>query len=373
MASWAPALSFTARLGAEPERRPVDFNFEVRPLLSDRCFRCHGPDERSRKAGLRLDTPEGAVAPLRKVGRFAIVPGHPEASELVRRILADDPDERMPPPESQLALSPAERDLLRRWVEEGGRYDRHWAFLPPTARPVRRPHREGWSRGAADDLILDRLEREGLPPAAEAPRETLARRASLILTGLPPSLDALERFRADGSPDAYERFVDACLASPAYGERRANEWLDLARYADTYGYQADVERDLSPWRDWVIRSFNEDQPYDQFITWQVAGDLLEQPSRDAVLATAFQRLHRQTNEGGSIEEEFRVEYVADRLHTTGTAFLGLTLECARCHDHKYDPISQKEYYQLFAFFASIDESGLYSHFTRATPTPTLLL
>jgi hypothetical protein len=366
-------------LGAGEPRGRADFNFDVRPLLSDRCFRCHGPDERARKRGLRLDVREVALGRLES-GRVAIVPGRPAESEVVRRIAAADPAERMPPPESNLSLSAEEIDLIRRWIEEGAEYRPHWAFEPVGDVPLPGPlgaesARAGWweSRNPIDLFVRERLERENLAPVPEAPRETLIRRATLDLTGLPPSAAEIDAFLADASPDAYEKVVDRLLASPAYGEARAAEWLDLARYADTYGYQADVDRDMSPWRDWVIRAFNENLPHDEFITWQLAGDLLPEPSRDQVLATAFLRLHRQTNEGGSIEEEFRTEYVADRVHTTGTALLGLTLECARCHDHKFDPVSQRDYYRLFAFFQNIDESGLYSHFTRATPTPSLLL
>ena len=238
-----------------------------------------------------------------------------------------------------------------------------------------RPERTaaGASTNPIDGFIATRLADAGLRPAPAASRETFIRRAALTLTGLPPTPDDIDAFLADGSPTAFERVVDRYLASPAYGERMAMDWLDLARYADTYGYQADVERDMSPYRDWVIRAFNSNLSYDQFLTWQLAGDLLPGATRDQRIATAFNRLHRQTNEGGSVEEEFRTEYVADRVNTFGTAMLGLTLECARCHDHKFDPITQRDYFSLFAFFNNIDESGLYSHFTNATPTPALLL
>jgi hypothetical protein len=356
-------------LAGEPSG-PADFNFDVRPLLSDRCFRCHGPDERARKRKLRLDQRDVALGRLES-GKVPIVPGRPAESEVYLRITAEDPARRMPPRDSNLSLSAGEIDLIRRWIEEGAEYRRHWAFEPIGEVPVPAPR--GGARNPIDRFVLERLEKEGLSPAPEASREALIRRATLDLTGLPPSPAEIDAFLAERSPDAYEKLVDRLLASPAYGEARAAEWLDLARYADTYGYQADVDRDMSPWRDWVIRAFNENLRHDDFITWQLAGDLLPSPSRNQVLATAFLRLHRQTNEGGSIEEEFRTEYVADRIHTTGTAFLGLTLECARCHDHKYDPVAQRDYYRLFAFFQNIDESGLYSHFTRATPTPALLL
>lgn len=349
----------------------ADFSFEVRPLLADRCFSCHGPDEKSRKAGLRLDTFAGATAAGARSGRRAIVPGDPAKSELWRRVTSSDRAEVMPPPASHLTLDDAEKDLLRRWIEGGAEYRPHWAFTP--IRDTSVPTGAAGKAHPIDALVLARLRREGLDLAPEAPRERLIRRLSLDLTGLPPAAAEIDAFVADGSPDAYGRLVDRLLASPAYGERRANEWLDLARYADTYGYQNDVERDASAWRDWVIRAFNGNLPYDQFLTWQLAGDRLPSPTRDQILATAFNRLHRQTNEGGSIDEEFRTEYAADRVHTAGTAFLGLTMECARCHDHKFDPITQRDYYRMFAFFNSIDESGLYSHFTMATPSPSLLL
>jgi hypothetical protein len=352
----------------------LDFNFQVRPILADRCFKCHGPDEKARKAKLRLDLPETAYAFRDKdSGKAAIVPGKPEESELCRRIVATDDDDRMPPPASNLTLNDEERALLRRWIAQGAEYKPHWAFIPVAEVAVPKSDNSSQVRNPIDAFVLERLEREHLKLSPEAPRETLIRRLSFDLRGLPPSLPEIDAFLADKSANAYEAVVDKLLASPAYGEQQAQIWLDLARYADTYGYQNDVERDMSPWRDWVIRAFNQDLPYDQFITWQLAGDLLPNATRDQVLATAFNRLHRQTNEGGSVEEEFRVEYVSDRVATAGTAFLGLTLGCARCHDHKYDPVSQKDFYRMSGFFNNIDESGLYSHFTYATPSPSLLL
>lgn len=349
----------------------VDFNFDIRPILSDRCFFCHGPDEKSRKAKLRLDERDGLFAP-RKDGTLVVKPGHPDQSSLIQRIFTADPDDVMPPPDSHLDLSAAEKDLFRRWVQEGAEWKDHWAFNPVKAVEPPAVKEIGAVQNPIDRFVVAKLETLGLRPSPPADRARLLRRLSFDLTGLPPALTDIEAFVSDTSPMAYEQAVDRLLASPAYGERQANDWLDVARYADTYGYQADVERDLSPWRDWVIRAFNENLPYDQFITWQLAGDLLPNATDEQILATAFNRLHRQTNEGGSIDEEFRQEYVADRVHTMGTAFLALTLECSRCHDHKYDPVSQRDYYSLAAFFNNIDESGLYSHFTTATPTPTLL-
>lgn len=370
----AIALVWPAMLGVRGDApaAPVDFNFQIRPLLADRCFPCHGPDAKSRKAKLRLDVREGALG-TDKSGKPIIKPGNPAASEVVRRIFTSDPDDHMPPPESKLSLTSAEQELIRTWIAQGAEFKQHWAFLPVESVTVPEVTDRRWTRNEIDAFVLSRLEREGLKPAPEASRETLIRRLSFDLTGLPPTLAEIDAFLADTSPDAYEKVVDRLLASPHYGEWMAVEWMDLARFADTFGYQADVDCDLSPWRDWVIRAFNENLPYDQFLTWQLAGDLLPHATRDQILATAFNRLHRQTNEGGSIEEEFRTEYVVDRVNTFGTAMLGLTVQCARCHDHKFDPISQRDYYSLAAFFNSIDESGLYSHFTRAMPTPVMLL
>jgi hypothetical protein len=352
----------------------IDFNFQIRPILAEHCYACHGPDEKARKAKLRLDVAEEALR-LRdaRTDERAIVPGHPEQSLVYQRITTTNEDDRMPPLSSKLALSADQQEILRRWIEEGAEYKPHWAFIPVRPVAVPEPVQTNRMRNEIDAFVLAGLEKHGLTLSPEASQETLIRRLSFDLRGLPPSLQEIDAFLADRSPNAYEKVVDAFLASPAYGEQQATLWLDLARFADTYGYQSDVERDLSPWRDWVIRAFNANLPFDQFLTWQLAGDLLPDPSRDQVLATAFNRLHRQTNEGGSVEEEFRAEYVADRVSTVGTAFLGLTLGCARCHDHKYDPITHREFYQLSAFFNNIDESGLYSHFTKATPSPTMLL
>jgi len=375
----ALATAVFAPLGNAEEKSPrpvvttrVDFTRQIRPLLSDRCFRCHGPDASRRKAKLRLDVREGAFKKLD--GGWAVVkPGDPSKSELVRRITTDDTDDMMPPPESKLSLTADEKALLTRWVAEGADYRPHWSLAPVLAAPP--PLRAGTSAPSnpIDAFVRARLEQEGLSPSPQASPEALVRRLAFDLTGLPPSVEDIDAFAADPSEAAYQRLIDRYLASPVYGERMAMDWLDLARYADTYGYQADVERDMSPYRDWVVSAFNRNLPYDQFLTWQLAGDLLPNASREQRIATAFNRLHRQTNEGGSIEEEFRTEYVVDRVNTFGTSMLGLTIECARCHDHRFDPITQRDYYSLFAFFNNIDESGLYSHFTSATPSPSLLL
>jgi hypothetical protein len=352
-------------LAEPPAPEKLDFNFDIRPILADRCFLCHGPDARNRKADLRLDMPESAY-------ETAIVKGKPNESELMRRITASD-DKHMPPRKSNLTLSKKEIDLLRRWIAEGAEYKKHWAFLAlPAQVPVPPVTDLKWPTNSIDHFILTRLEKEGMKPSIPASKEDWLRRVRFDLTGLPPTVAEVDAFRADQTPQAFEKVVDRLLASPAFGERMALEWLDVARYADSFGYQADGDSQLWPWRDWVIEAFNQNLPYDQFITWQVAGDLLDRPTRSQRLATAFNRLHRMTNEGGTIAEEFRNEYVSDRVHTFGTAFLGLTLECARCHDHKYDPVTINDYYALGAFFNNIDEWGTYDN-SRFRPTPTLLL
>ncbi|WP_197356746.1 DUF1553 domain-containing protein [Aureliella helgolandensis] len=345
---------------------PIDFVRDIRPLLSDRCYLCHGPDAGQRATDLRFDLTESAH-------EIAIVKGEPDASEMILRIESTDGDELMPPPDSNLSLTSEEKRLLRQWVAEGGKYEEHWAFVAPRTPALPDVKQEGWVRNPIDAFVLAKLQKQGLTPSPIADRATLIRRLTFDLTGLPPTLADIDAFVADQSADAYEKVVDRLLASRQYGERMAVDWLDVARYADTYGYQNDRYRAMWPWRDWVIQAFNDNLPYDQFVTWQIAGDLLPDATQNQVLATAFNRNHRQTNEGGSVEEEFRAEYVADRVNTFGTAFLGMTLECCRCHDHKYDPISQREYYQLSAYFNSIDEAGLYSHFNQAVPTPTLRL
>ncbi|MDA1140262.1 MAG: DUF1553 domain-containing protein [Planctomycetota bacterium] len=348
-----------------------DFNRDIRPILSDRCFRCHGPDAKARKVKLRLDVRDDAIRTRGK--RTPIVPGQADASELVRRIFAGDPEDIMPPPESKLVLSASEKALLRKWIDSGADYDEHWAFRKiqkPDVPMVKDTERV---RTPVDAFILARLEKEGMRMSADATKEKLIRRAAFDITGLPPTLKEIDDFLTDDSPGAFEKVVDEYLRRESYGERMTSEWLDVARYSDTYGYQVDRGRHVWPWRTWVIQAFNSNMPYDRFITEQLAGDLLPNATDDQILATTFNRLHPQKVEGGSTPEEFRIEYVADRTQTFATAFLGITLECARCHDHKYDPFTQKEYYQFSAFFDKIDEAGLYSYFTPSVPTPTLLL
>src|SRR4051794_25406100 len=336
-----------------PAAEKLQFNRDIRPILSDRCFKCHGPDKGSRKSGLRLDLAEEAYAERKKSGKHAIVPGKPEASLVCAKVFSTDPEDLMPPPESNLALTAPEKEKLRRWISEGAQYQPHWAFIPlPDSVPVPAVKNRKWPRKELDQFVLARLEQAGLKPSPEADRTRWLRRVSYDLTGLPPQPAQVDAFLADKSVSAFEVVVDRLLASPSYGERMAVPWLDGARYADSYGYQSDQLCPTWPYRDWVADAFNRNLSYDRFLTEQLAGDLLPHPTGQQRLATAFNRLHRQTNEGGSIEEEFRTEYASDRVHTFSTATLALTFECAHCHDHKYDPITQRDYYSLFAFFNS---------------------
>lgn len=373
MFSLPARLAVSLILSAVSLRAAVDFNRDVRPLISDRCFACHGPDDNKREAGLRLDTFDGATATL-KSGARAIVPGKPDESELLRRIHATDPDDLMPPAKLNRPLTDSDRAVLRQWIAEGAGYTKHWAYVPVKPHTPPPVQQAAWPRDDLDRFVLAKLEQEKLSPAPEAERAAWLRRVSFVLTGLPPSPEQIAAFAADAAPDAFEKQVDALLASPRYGERMALDWLDVARFADTYGYQSDNNCFVWPWRDWVIRAFNDNLAYDKFLTWQIAGDLLPNATQEQKLATMFNRLHRQTQEGGSIEEEFRQEYVSDRVHTTGTAFLGLTMECAKCHDHKYDPLSQTDYYSMCAMFGRIDECGLYPYSLSTTaPEPSMRL
>ena len=344
--------------------QPVDFDHDVRPILADRCFTCHGPDEKRRMANLRLDTSEGLFAHR---GSYDIVsPGDPAKSRLLARISAAGPS-RMPPPQTGAGLTDAQISTIRQWIERGAKWERHWAFVPPQRPTLPTVHNAKWPRNPIDRFVLARLEREGLQPAPEADRATLLRRLSFDLTGLPPGIPELDAFLSDKSPNAYEKQVDRLLALPQYGERMAMDWLDLARYADTHGYLIDSGRDMWKWRDWVIDAFNRNMPYDRFGIQQLAGDLLPGATTEQRLATAFNRNHMINFEAGAIPEEYQVEYVADRVDTTATVFMGLTLGCARCHDHKYDPISQKDYYRFFAFFNTIAEQGLDGERGNAAP------
>ncbi len=354
-----------------PEK--IDFNFHVKPILSDRCFTCHGPDKKKIEAGLALHKQETAFAALGEhKDRYAIVAGDIEASTLVKRIFSEDPEVVMPPPASNLTLEAHEKEILKKWIEQGAEWKTHWAFNPPVEVVIPKITNEKWASNPIDHFILHKLESKNLQPSKRAKAEKILRRLSFDLTGLPPSMEDIEAFLANPTDAVYEGFVNKYLDSDAYAERMTSEWLDLARYADTHGYQDDLERTMWPWRDWVIHAFRQNMPYDQFVTWQLAGDLLPNPTKEQIIATAFNRNHKITQEGGVISEEYRAEYVTDRTNTFGTAFLGLTVECAKCHDHKYDPISQKEYFQLFGYFNNIAEKGLIESYGEI-PAPYITL
>lgn len=356
-------LVFCGRaIGDEPR---VKFNRDIRPILSDNCFSCHGPDEKTRQAGLRLDLADAARAKLES-GKTAIAAGNVAGSEMIRRILSTDSSEQMPPADSGKKLSPAQLESLKRWIAQGAEYQRHWSFVTPRRDAVKMPSSAA-ALSPIDSAIIDRLQREGLSLSPAADRQRLIRRVTLDLTGAPPSLDEVELFSADQSPDAYERLVDRLMSSPRYGERMTLDWLDAARYADTHGFNNDTTRYMWRWRDWTINAFNANLPFDQFVIDQLAGDLLFKPTLDQQIATGFNRNHVINSEGGIIPEEYRVEYVADRVHTTATIFLGLSMGCARCHDHKFDPITNREYYQFFAFFNQLNEQGEAGRVGNAEP------
>lgn len=365
----ATALScFDDNSGSDALPDLVDFNFHIKPILSDRCFKCHGPDAGQRQANLRLDREEDAFAALKNSpGLHAIVPGKPEYSDLITRIYSTDPQQVMPPLESNLSLSDHEKALLKKWIDQGAKYKKHWAFIAPEKPEIPVIKNREWPRSQIDYFILARLEQQRLQPSPQADAERLLRRLSFDLTGLPASLETIDKFLADASDKNYEAIVDQLLASPAFGERWASYWLDIARYGDTHGYQDDLPRTMWPWRDWVIKALNENMPYDQFVSWQLAGDLFPNASKEQLLASAFNRNHKISQEGGIIDEEYRVEYVADRTNTFGKAFISLSVECSRCHDHKYDPVSQKEYFQLYAFFNNLNETGFVQNLE--TPRP----
>jgi hypothetical protein len=332
----------------------LDFNRDIRPILSDNCFACHGLDAKKRKADLRLDVPEGAFTAID--GVFPIKPGDPEASSIIQRIVSTDEDEVMPPPEAHKKVTAAQVEILKRWIKEGAEYKKHWAFEAPVkAAP---PPVKGMVKNGIDAFIQARLAQEGLAPAPEASKETLIRRVTLDLTGLPPTLAEIDAFLADTSPDAYEKVVARLLKSERYGEHMGRYWLDAARYADTHGLHLDNERSMWPYRDWVVGAFNANLPYDQFTVWQLAGDLLPNATVEQQIASGFNRCNVTTSEGGSINEEFIFRYAVDRADTTMAVWLGLTAGCAVCHDHKFDPISQKEFYSMYAFFNSTADPAM---------------
>ncbi len=345
-----------------PPTQPVSFTRDIRPILTDNCFACHGPDDKQRKAKLHFDTKEGAF------GRpDVIVPGQAVRSHLIERVTNEDPDERMPPAESGKTLNARQIDLLRRWIDEGAKWETHWAYVKPVRSEVPTVKNATWVRNPIDAFIGARLEREGLMPSPEADKATLLRRVTYDLTGLPPSPAELDSFMADSSADAYERRVDALFKNPHYGERMAMPWLDAARYADSHGYHIDSLRDMWPWRDWVIGAFNKNMPFDEFTVEQLAGDLLPGATLDQKIASGFNRNHMINFEGGAIADEYQVEYVIDRVEATSTTWMGLTMGCARCHSHKFDPITQKEFYQFFGFFNTVPEKGLDGQTGNAEP------
>ncbi len=372
------AIAFTACMNTDGEgistSGKISYNYHVRPILSDKCFKCHGPDQNKLEAGLRLDLPEFAFAPLKETkGAFALVPGKPGESELFKRVTSTDPAYIMPTPDSHLgALTEEEVAILKKWIEQGAEYEPHWAFVKPEKQELPKL-KSDLAKNEIDYFILARLKEKGLTMNEEADKERLLKRVSLDLTGLPPDETLMKGFLADKSDNAFEKLVETILSSPQYGEKMAVHWMDVARYADSYGYQDDNVRTQWPWRDWVIKAFNENMPYDQFVTWQMAGDLLPNATKEQVLATAFFRNHKYTEEGGVIPEEYRIEYVLDKTKTYTKGLLGLTAECAQCHDHKYDPISQKDYFSLFAFFNNTFEVGYEGDVSVSKPAKNPML
>jgi len=359
----AVIVSLTVQgMRAQTSSAPVSFTRDVLPILSNNCFACHGPDEQQRKTRFHFDTREGAFAK-----RGVIEPGNASESLLIEMVTHPDPKQRMPPLDSGHTLTETQISVLRRWIDGGAKWDAHWAYVPPTRPDPPSTKRPGWTRNPIDQFILARLEREGLQPSPDADKETLLRRVTYDLTGLPPTPAEVDAFLADKAPDAYEKRVDMLLQSPRYGERLAMGWLDAARYADTHGYHIDTPREMWPWRDWVIGAFNRNLPFNQFVIEQLAGDLIPDATRDQKVASGFNRNHMINFEGGAIAEEYQVEYVVDRVEATSSAFMGLTMGCARCHSHKYDPISHKEFYQFFAFFNSVPERGLDGRLGNAAP------
>lgn len=357
---------FSCKENEEKIPDKISYNFHVRPILSDKCFACHGPDANKREAGLRLDIADSAFNELKEnPGAFALVPHKINESMVYQRISAEDSTQLMPPVDSNLKLSLREVAILKKWIEQGAVYERHWAFTPPVLSDLPDVDNTAWVKNDIDFFILEKLEEKSLEPNDEADKEHLLRRVTLDLNGLPPDVLMMDAFLEDDTENAYEKVVDKLLASPAYGERMARHWLDVARYADSYGYQDDNVRGQWPWRDWVIHAFNTNLSFDKFITWQLAGDLLPNATKEQILATAFNRNHKYTEEGGVIEEEYRIEYVTDKTITYGKGVLGMTVECAKCHDHKYDPIAQKDFYSLFAFFNNTHEVGYEGDITKS--------
>ncbi|MDA8763163.1 PSD1 and planctomycete cytochrome C domain-containing protein [Flavobacteriaceae bacterium] len=349
-----------------PER--ISYNFDVKPILSDKCYTCHGPDPKSVQGELRLDIVDHWYRISEEDSNKQIIfPGDVSKSELVDRIHSTRASHLMPPPESNLELTEREKIILEKWIEQGAEWDRHWAYNPPVKKEPRANDKVGWSTHIIDRFVVQQMDKKGLSPAPIAPKEILLRRLYFDLIGLPPSISEIDAFLNDESEDAFEKVVDHLLQSSSYGERMASIWMDIARYADTNGYQDDTQRFMWPWRDWVIHAYNKNLPYDEFVSWQLAGDLLPNATKEQILATGFNRNHMITQEGGVIEEEYRVEYVADRTATTAKSFMGLTMECARCHDHKYDELTQKDFFNLYSFFNRLEEKGRIGYQEVAAP------
>jgi len=372
IAALVAGITFFVLMNNTKKEKPISYNKDIRPILSDKCFSCHGPDVTKMKAGLRLDKPENALAELTKnKGHFAIVPGSPEKSELIRRIASNDPNVIMPQPESHLAkLTPEEINIFKRWIKEGAKYEKHWSFVAPIKTSLPKIENDDWVKNEIDYFIAEKMEEKNLSPNQIAEKENLIKRAFIDLTGLPPSYTDLQNWRNNNTTNWYSQLMDQLMRKPAYGEKMSLLWLDLARYADSYGYQDDNIRTQWPWRDWVIKAFNKNMHYDEFLMQQIAGDLMPNNNKETILATAFWRNHKYTEEGGVIEEEYRVTNNIDKTRTYGKAILGVTIECAQCHDHKYDPFSAKDYYQLYAFFNISKEKGYEGDVSISTPAKT---
>ncbi|NQU51596.1 MAG: DUF1553 domain-containing protein [Bacteroidetes bacterium] len=362
-------ISFFSNHKKNKQNNEVSFNRDIRPILSDKCFLCHGPDAKTRRAGLRLDLRDGAFAELLvNKGHFAIVSGSPEESELIRRIESEDPAVRMPLPESNLPrLTPEEIDIFKQWIKEDAKYEKHWAFIAPEQAPLPETNDKSWAKNEIDNFILDKLEQKGFGHNDEASNEILIKRAFSDIPGLAPTYNEIRYWTSNSDKNWYDQLLDTLLQKPAYGEKMAILWMDLARYADSYGFQDDNIRSQWPWRDWVIHTFNQNIPYDKFLRDQIAGDLLPNASKENILATAFFRNHKYTEEGGVIDEEYRVSYNIDKTNTFGKAIMGVTIECSQCHDHKFDPFSQRDYYQLYAFFNESKEIGYEGDVGQSTP------
>ncbi len=348
----------------------IDFNFHVKPIISDKCFACHGPDEKKREANLRLDTEEGLYQLTEDLNSYVINKKNPEKSELLRRIFHENKSISMPPPESNLILTDHEKSILEKWIIQGAEWKKHWSYIKPILPSVPEVKNKDWVNNPIDNFILKNIENNQLNISNKEEKEILIRRVYFDLIGLPPSVEEIDNFLNDNSEKAYSNLVDKLLNSENFGERMASIWMDIARYGDSHGYQDDLERVMWPWRDWVIHAYNTNLSYDKFITWQIAGDLIPNASKEQIIATGFNRNHKITQEGGVIPEEYRSEYVADRTNTTSKVMMGLTMECARCHSHKYDDISHEEYYGMYSYFNNIDEDGLISYSDKA-PKPNI--